>query len=508
MTEPQKFDTVMLFRRQFMAGPRILAPCRAWPVMSLSPSMQLAYHPELQVARVDKDGRSLVCLGHILDPHSPNLENRQVLERLVADSETFADLERAFATLGGRWVLLGSIQGQQRVYHDAGGLKSVFFYADPASHELWLCSQPSLLEEGLGLRPDAQRVNQFWATKFQSSWVCELTPYLHVRQLLPNHFLDIARRVSQRFWPSGPVAPQTLDGAAEKMAHIIHGLIAAVAKRGPVALPLTGGYESRVSFSCAGELRKTLPLYVVDTPNTLFYDRVLSKRVAKSFGLPLASFPGVPFDERSWRTILKNTAEMWWEQGVNHLSILERYVPNHYLLIGAMGTVARAWYYQDGKLPECIDARLLATAIGFEGNELVTATLADWLATVPTNTNVSAFDLLFWEYRQGNWASMTYTAIDGAGCDTSAPFNSRELMEIALGVSAEYRKPPHVLLRRICVLTGGEQAVAVPINQYWLERVIKRIVAPIPYRLKDWYFKRRMKRSGVPACALSDSRFY
>lgn len=103
---------------------------------------------------------------------------------------------------------------------------------------------------------------------------------------------------------------------------------------------------------------------------------------------------------------------------------------------------------------------------------------------------------------------MTYTAIDSVGCETSAPFNSRELMEIALGVGAEYRKPPHALLRRICVITGGEQAVSVPINRYWLEKIMTRALEPIPYRLKYGFFIARMKRSGVPACALSDSRFY
>jgi hypothetical protein len=292
------------------------------------------------------------------------------------------------------------------------------------------------------------------------------------------------------------------------MADIIHGLIAAVAQRGPVALPLTGGYESRVSFSCARELRATIPLYVVDAPNTLYYDRVLSKRVAKAFGLRVSSLHGVPFDERFWRTVLKNTAEMWWDQGINHLSILGKHVPNHYLLIGAMGTVARAWYYQDGKLPVSIDARLLANVVGFADNLLAIETLGNWHATVPKDTGVSALDLLFWEHRQGNWASMSCTAIDSVGCDTSAPFNSRELMEIALGVGAEYRKPPHALLRRICVIMGGEQAVSVPINHYWLEKVIKRVQGPIPYRLKHWFFTAKMKRSGVPACALSDSRFY
>ena len=223
MVEPQSLDPVMLYRRQFVAGPRMPEPFRAWPVIPFSRTLLIGCHPELEVTTVSKQGRTVVCLGHILDPHSPGQGNSQVLERLLALSETFFDLEQALAKLGGRWVLFVSLLEKQRVYHDAGGLKSVFFYTDPSSQDLWVASQPGLFGDGLGLHPDEQLLKQFWETTSHNSWVCELTPYRHVRQLLPNHYLDIGRRTSARFWPSTSVAPQTLEEAAEKMADIIHG---------------------------------------------------------------------------------------------------------------------------------------------------------------------------------------------------------------------------------------------------------------------------------------------
>ena len=508
MVERQNLDLLMLYRRQFVAGPHIPECFRAWPVIQFSRRVLIACHPELQVTTVTGQDRTFICLGHILDPHNPERGNAQVLESLLAESETFSEFERAAAKLGGRWVLFCSLRGQGRVYHDAGGLKSVFFYADPSSQDLWVCSQPGLLEEGIGLLLDEQLLKQFLAGKVHSSWVGELTPYRRVQQLLPNHFLDLTTRVSTRFWPSRTIAHQPLDDAAGRMADIIHGLIAAVVRRGPTALPLTGGFESRVTFSCARELRRTIPLYMVDVPNTLWHDKVLSKRVAKAFGLTISAFRGVPFDERFWRTVLKNTSEMWWDQGINHLSILGAHVANYYLLIGAMGEVTRTFYYRDGNLPSSIDACLLARVAGYAGNKLAIEELERWHTTVPTGMNVSALDLLYWEHRQGNWASMAYTAIDSVGCDTSPPFNSRELMEIALGVNVEYRKPPHALLRKVCVIAGGERAVLVPINSYWPEKLMARVMEPIPYRLKYGLFLARMKRSGVPACALSDPRFY
>ena len=102
---------------------------------------------------------------------------------------------------------------------------------------------------------------------------------------------------------------------------------------------------------------------------------------------------------------------------------------------------------------------------------------------------------------------MSCTAIDSVGCDPSAPFNSRELIEIALGVGVEYRKSSHAFLRRFCVMTWGEQALSVQINHYWVENMVTCVLDPIPYHLKYWFCTAKIKRSGVPVCALSNSRF-
>lgn len=508
MSNTSCIDPQLLYRRQYIAGPYLPKQFQSWRQVQLANSTVIGCHPELEIAEASNAYGRLICLGHILDPMQCEQTNNQVLTSLLETSKGFAALEQRIGDFGGRWVMFVELHGERRVYLDAGGLKSTFWYTNPQSQEIWIGSQPSLFEESLGIAVDKEMVRQFWMTKHHSSWVCEVTPYPHVRQLLPNHYLDLDARSTHRFWPSQDVKPRSLDDAASEMSEIIHGLIASVVKRGLVALPLTGGYESRVTFSCAKEIRDKLPLYLMDAPNTIFHDKLLSRQVAEKFGLKVSYLQPVPFDERYWNAFLRNTAGMYWDPGANHIPTYGKNFSSHYLLIGAMGTVARAWYYKDGKLPAVIDPPFLASVTAYSGNVVALKAFEAWLAKAPLDINISPLDLLFWEHRQGNWASLCATAFDTVGCDMSSPYNCRKLMEIALGVDVEYRKPPHILLRRIAEIAAGSDALSVPINDHWVERAATVVLRYVPWRVKYWVHTFRMKQSGVPDCALSDPRFY
>ncbi len=508
MPDHSMFDPQLLYRRQYIAGPSLPRQFAMWRQIWFSNACIIGCHLELEVTEASNQQGRIVCLGHILDPLHCEYTNGQIINNLLAAGKDFAALERALSIVGGRWVIFVELSGERRVYHDAGGHKSTFWYGDPGSREIWIASEPSLFEDSLGIVADEKIVLQFKKSHYQNSWVCEVTPYLHVRQLLPNHYLDLGRRTVHRFWPSGDVVPKTLDDAAAEMADIIHGLIAAVATRGNVALPLTGGYESRVSFACAKELRGKLPLYLIDAPNTLYYDKLLSKQVARKYGLEVSYLRSLPFDERFWRTFLRNTAEMYWDQGANHIPTYGQHFPNYYLLIGAMGEVTRTFYYREGKLPAVIDPPLLAGVTGYQANAVALQAFAEWLAGAPMHLNVSLLDLIYWEHRQGNWVSLGATGFDAVGCDTSSPYNCRKLMELALGVDVEYRKPPHILLRRIAELAAGPTILSVPINQHWLNDAIVTAARYVPWRVKYWAQTMRMRRAGTPECFLADARFF
>jgi hypothetical protein len=508
MPEHSMLDPQLLYRRQYIAGPSLPPQFATWRQIKFSEAFIIGCHPEIEVAEASNQQGRIVCLGHILDPVHCEQTNSQVLSSLLESCKAFSLLEKRIGDFGGRWVMFVELHQKLRVYLDAGGLKSTFWYTDPQSQEIWIGSQPSLFEDSLGIAVDKDMVRQFWTTKYQNSWVCEVTPYPHVRQLLPNHYLDVNARSAHRFWPTEAVEPRLLDEAAVEMSEIIHGLIASVVKRGPVALPLTGGYESRVTFSCAKELREKLPLYLIDAPNTVFHDRLLSRQVAAEFGLKVSYLQPVPFDERYWKTFLRNTAEMYWDQGSNHIYTYGQHFPNYYLLIGQSNNVTRAWYYKDGKQPIRIDPETLAKVTQYSGNPIALRAFDEWLSKAPATTNISLLDLIFWEYRTGNWGSLGATAFDTVGCDTSSPYNCRRLMEIALGVDVKYRKPPHILLRRIAEIAAGAKALSVPINYHWVEGALTSVLRHVPWRVKHWVYTARMKRSGVPDCVLSDFRFH
>ncbi len=248
-------------------------------------------------------------------------------------------------------MIFAEINGQIRLYHDSGGLKSTFYYAPPDEEEIWLATQPWLFTELFGLKRDRALCEEFFAHRYQNSWPCELTPYPNVRQLLPNHYLDLQVREAKRFWPTQNVGPMSIEDAATSMAKTIKGIVASATYRGPVALPLTGGYESRVTFSCIGELRKTIPMFLITGPNSLHHDTVISKRLARRFGVSVSHHRVSRFSHEEWELLLQNTGDIFWDPAANFIFTFGEYYKDHAILVGAMGTVARAWLYKDGLHP-------------------------------------------------------------------------------------------------------------------------------------------------------------
>jgi len=96
---------ILLSRRQFLisTGPaHVLPGGRRVPVGG---GYQVSAHPDLELTRVEKGGKSLTLLGFILDPDDPAAGNGEILRRLLATAGSIEEILPALEPLDGRWVL-------------------------------------------------------------------------------------------------------------------------------------------------------------------------------------------------------------------------------------------------------------------------------------------------------------------------------------------------------------------------------------------------------------------
>jgi hypothetical protein len=115
----------LLYRRQFVIGPRFLEEFSWWKRLTIGPFCLIA-HPDLPTCQVSDGERSVTLLGYILDPDEWQLGDEPILRGLL--SELSHDrLVRSLSRLGGRWVVVANTPRETLVFNDAFGMRQVHY---------------------------------------------------------------------------------------------------------------------------------------------------------------------------------------------------------------------------------------------------------------------------------------------------------------------------------------------------------------------------------------------
>ena len=151
----------LLFRRQFILGTEFLSAPASWNRISVRERIRVTAHPDLPLSQERSDSRSVTLLGFALDPFEPASTDADIVKELLARLAPGAGFGHALERLhdlGGRWVVILDDGREVRLFHDAMGLRQVFYTTAAADSGFWVASQPSLLAEHLALIPDPDAV--------------------------------------------------------------------------------------------------------------------------------------------------------------------------------------------------------------------------------------------------------------------------------------------------------------------------------------------------------------
>jgi len=99
--------------------------------------------------------------------------------------------------------------------------------------------------------------------------------------------------------------------------------------------------------------------------------------------------------------------------------------------------------------------------IPFIRNQIVT--WYDHTIELAAETNMDILDLFYWEHRMGSWqaqSQLEWDIVQEAYC----PFNHRGLLEMMLGVSAEYRRAPKYNLYKMMLNVLWPEVTRQPMN--------------------------------------------
>lgn len=452
----------LTFRRQFILGPRPAgSPAVAgWQNQDLGGGLHLSAHPELPVTCAASGAVRLAVLGEILDPRQPALSNRDLATLLTSGLGSPADFEARILALGGRWVAILSIGGCRYVYHDAGGTRTAYTVPDPGGDGHWVASQPMLLAETITLRRDDALLERARRT-CHDGWSAAVTPYAGCRQLLPNHVLDLQTGSSRRFWPTGLLPRTDIASAAAEIGDLLYGSIAAAARRRPLSLAVTGGYDSRTLLACSRKLRPRMRFHTLAFDGGPRYDRDVPMQLAARLGLDWQLHRGSRSSPAMVDIVQRNGGQLHWSSFSRDLQSWQIVPDGHFEIVGTLSEVLRSYFPRPVRETGRPSAGSLEALLGTAG-DVTHHAYRDWLAELPDSATAVALDLFYLENAMGTYGALAHTCADTV-VDRLLPFANRRIFELGLGLDPARRRPPYPLHRRI-IANAEPRCLDIPFN--------------------------------------------
>jgi hypothetical protein len=271
------FASSIAYALGFLFSPKPLAwvpPIYGRPFADL----ELHTHPRTSVARAARSGTEVILIGIGVDPRWPGRDEPAIAamlaRRLAAGEQPF--LAR-LARIVGRFAILYRRQdGPWSLVNDAVGLRSVFY----GGREQVIAGSHARLV-ALQYAPDVPTS----VLRVRWGYPGDVTPFPGVRLLIPNHKLDLASGRMERFFPTGPVPARTPDAAAALCIRTGRRVLKALIRRGPVAVSLTAGLDSRVTLALSWPCRKWLRYFTYGERPRDTVDLALAGQIGRDLGL-------------------------------------------------------------------------------------------------------------------------------------------------------------------------------------------------------------------------------
>ncbi|MDT0632210.1 hypothetical protein [Rubrivirga litoralis] len=480
----------LLYRRQFLLGPRPVDGLPdAWQRIEVAGGRILHAHPDLAVTQRERGGVELTLLGYAIDPHHPERDDADVLDDLLGRVGRAAEVLAETDPLGGRWALVATDADEALLFHDAHGLRQVVYTHGEGG--VWCASDTPLLGHAVELEDDPEAVAEFVESDHfqrwpQVWWPGDRTRYAGVRQLLPNHVLDLGTGAPRRFWPTAPLEPRTLKSGVERGTAILRGMVAGATRRFPLTAAVTAGVDSRLLLAaCRGVTDRvafyTFVHYEIDRTHV---DVVTPAEVLGSLGLDhhvvdcLSVNDFLTSDDpaiASYRSLyMSNTSvphDVW---GAISYSMNEA-VPGDRVLVKSNCNSTTWWLHpwrdpEPYRTPEEL-ARAMARRMT-KGNPFAIREFTDWATRAARSSRgYDLLNLFHVEQRVGRWQAADQLERD-LDHETFDAANSREYYSTLLGVPAKHRKPPYRLHREM-IRAMWPGTLSVPIN-------------PLPLRKRAW----------------------
>lgn len=433
----------LVYRRQFMIGSRYLDK-DDWIHVPLDGRLFLSVHPDLSITESIKPNSQLILLGYLIDPEHPDWTNEDILYDLHQQCSTFEQLLQGMDHCGGRWIILYRDEKQLKLFHDACGMRQVFYTVQPDG--VWCASQASTLAAQLGIEWDDHEDLQFFLRsqeykRSENFWPGDGSPYRGIKHLTPNHYLDLHSGKTVRFWPVSCLQPIAKREAVQQASSMLIGSMKAIANRSEVMLPVTAGWDSRILLAASRHVSSQVYYYISLHPELKkdSTDVTIPSKLLERLGLPFHVLPSIEQLDGSFVSLNKQNTQM---RDLAKTSIIYQ----HFLhsqgkvnITGNHSEIAREAYYDYHPKRE-LTGTFLAKQSRLGKYSYVIDSFELWskeIKQAKEKWGIHPLTLFEWEQISGNWGAI-YVSEQDIAIDEFSPFNNRKLLITVLSVKHSY----------------------------------------------------------------------
>ncbi len=477
------------FRRQFLFSATECAELKNWDIINLETHF-LYTHPDCETARVSNIDLELILIGHILDPRSPDHTTLDILNN-ISNFVTMDDISEKLYGLVGRFVLIIKKNNSYTFFHDACGLKLIFY--TKYQEALYAASQPLLLKLVTDIQ-EGVKYQEYYASKYIKSkiehWIPSGTSlYENVYHLVPNHYLDVENYKQVRYWPVKPLKTESFETSLEQFSTLLEKTILAANKKFKLALTLTAGWDSRMLLACFKQIHEDTWFYTLKIRNfTMNHnDLKIPTKLSSKLGLQYKIIDcHVAVDEK-FEEIYKNNTDIphmhdWGEMAS---AMYAEYPPEQMTVKGNCSEIAAGRSGYKGKSCKIYSSNdFLELEPLWKDLNFIQEGISEWLDEInhkETSFNYNLYDLFYWEHRMGSWQAQAQLEWDIVQ-DAFTPFNNRELLDIMLRTDPLYRCSAHkcsgdkinILFRKSMEALWPE-VLSEPINPLSIKDIVKNV---------------------------------
>ena len=462
----------LLFRRQFLLGPKAISPTDDWKKNNLGHGLFLSTHPDLDVCIKSRNSNVLAILGTVIDALHPYKDLPEIATGILENSSAIWEVLDCTHSLAGRWLIIYQDTENTFVFSDPCGFRQAYYFHSDG--EVWCGSQPEIIKlvHPLTWRTEPELVDFLISknhTVNESVWLGDRTIYNECYHLLPNHYLDLKKSEQVRFYPKHPLTTLSTTSIVELSSMILQGIFDGVLRQYKVRQALTAGWDSRVLLAASIKYTSDIEYYV-DRQGVLpqyHRDIVVPQLLAKRLDLYFKVINS-DLNPPGWFISLQS-------QNVTGSRVLPKTRPIYTRLLSADTSIdingngaeiCRSWYDQ-----YCIDDNLkidndrLPGVTGFVDTQYVRTIIDNWKQDV-TDAEVNdrnILDLLYWEQRLGNWGAL-YPAEKDIATEEFSPFNCRLLIDTLFSSDRRLRSAPDYKIYRLLIKAMCPKALDIPIN--------------------------------------------